>query len=145
MFKKILVPIDGSPNSYHGFKFSAEIAEKFDAEITMIHIVEKPIYAYESPEEMPGAPPSGILDDIEKQAQKLFTDRKLELIQKKVRAKTIMKRGNPPVEILKASKGFDLIVMGSKGCGRLRRILLGSVANSVVQQSKVPVLVVRPE
>ena len=125
MFKKILVPIDGSTNSYHGFKYSAEIAEKFDAEITMIHIVERPIYAYESPEEMPGAPPSMILNDLDKKAQELFKDRKLKLLQKKVRTKTVLKRGNPPVEILKASKGFDLIVMGSKGLGCLRRILLG--------------------
>ena len=145
MFKKILVPIDRSTNSHHGFEYSAEIAEKFDAEITMIHVLEKPIYAYESPEEMPGASPAMILDSLEKKAQELLADRKLELAKRKVRTKAILKRGNPQVEILKASKGFDLIVMGSKGCGRLRRILLGSVANSVIQQSKVPVLIVGPK
>ena len=49
------------------------------------------------------------------------------------------------MEILNASKGFDLIVMGSKGMSRFKRLLMGSVSNMIVQNSDVPVLIVKPE
>jgi len=143
MFQKILVPIDGSPNSYHGLQYAVEIAKKFDAEITLIHVVEQPSYAF--------APsggsviPAETFIEIEGFAEELLRERRDELIKREVRAKTLLKRGNPDVEILKASTGFDLIVMGSQGLSRFKRLLLGSVSNSVVQNSKVPVLIVRPE
>lgn len=71
--------------------------------------------------------------------------RKKELTSRGIRTKTLLRRGSPSVQILKASKDFDLIVMGSRGLGRLRSLMLGSVSNSVVQQSKVPILIIRPE
>ncbi len=120
-----------------------EIAKKFDAEITLIHVIEEPKYPY--------APiygtdtPDAVFTAVAESAQKLFRKRMKELKEKGVRANTLLKRGSPSDEILRASKGFDLIVMGSKGLGRFRRLLLGSVSNSVVQSSKVPVLIVRPE
>jgi nucleotide-binding universal stress UspA family protein len=142
MFKKILVPIDGSPNSYRGLRFATGIAEILDAELTLIHVVPEPVPIYTDP----GAPaiPAKVYADLLDYAEKLFTKRKKELAAKGVRTKVLLKRGDPATEILKASKGYDLIVIGSRGLGSLKRLFLGSVSNSVVQQSKVPVLVVRP-
>lgn len=87
------------------------------------------------------APLDGSADET---SAKILTDDKKEPKSKSVRTRTLLKRGSPSTEILKASKGFDLVVIGSRGFGRLRRLMLGSVSNSVVQQSKVPVLIVRP-
>ncbi|MGP8124992.1 MAG: universal stress protein [Nitrososphaerales archaeon] len=143
VFQKILVPIDGSPNSYRGLQYAAEIAKKFDAEITLLHIVEQLSYAF--------APsggsviPAETFIEIEGFAEELLQKRSGELIKQEVRTSTLLKKGNPAVEILRASTGFDLIVMGSQGLSRFKRLLLGSVSNSVVQNSKVPVLIVRPE
>jgi nucleotide-binding universal stress UspA family protein len=47
--------------------------------------------------------------------------------------------------ILKASKNYDLIVIGSRGLGKFKSLLLGSVASAVVSHAKKPVLVVKPE
>jgi len=143
VFQKILVPIDGSPNSYRGLQYAVEIAKKFDAEITLIHIVEQPSYAF--------APsggsviPAETFIEIEGFAEELLQERKGELTKQGVRTNTLLKKGNPAVEILRVSTGFDLIVMGSQGLSRFKRLLLGSVSNSIVQNSKVPVLIVRPE
>lgn len=143
MFQKILVPIDGSPNSYRGLQYAVEVAKKFDAEITLIHVVEQPSYAF--------APASGSVlpaeafVELEGFAEELLQKSKRDLIEKGVRTNTLLKRGSPATEILRASKGFDLIVMGSQGLNRFKRLLLGSVSNSVVQSSDVPVLIVRPE
>lgn len=143
MFRKILVPIDGSPNSYRGLQYAVDIAKKYDSEITLIHVVERPLFFYAG-SGMTIIPPD-VYDNLEEYAEKLFLKRKRELGEKGIRTETLLKRGDPADQILKASKGFDLIVMGSKGLGRFQRLFLGSVSNSVVQQSRVPVLIVRPE
>jgi nucleotide-binding universal stress UspA family protein len=145
MFSKILVPVDGSPTSYRGLKFAIDVAKKYDAEITLIHVIEEPTYAY-SYSPMGGMMlPGEYYTGMREHAEKLLSKRKKELTSKGVQARTLIRRGNPTVQILKASRGFDLIVMGSRGLGRLRSLMLGSVSNSVVQQAKVPVLIVRPE
>jgi nucleotide-binding universal stress UspA family protein len=142
VFSKILVPIDGSPNSYRGLGYAIDVAKKYDAEVTLIHVMEEPLYVYGA---MGGAVlPEEYFTNLKARAVELLAKRQKELMSKGVRTKTLLRRGNPSVQILRASRGFDLIVMGSKGLGRLRSLMLGSVSNSVVQQSKVPVLIVRP-
>ena len=51
--------------------------------------------------------------------------------------------GSPIVEIIDMAKGFDIIVIGSRGQSGLKEIFLGSVANAVVHKSKIPVLVIK--
>jgi nucleotide-binding universal stress UspA family protein len=143
VFHKILVPIDGSPNSYRGFQYAAELAERFGAEVTLIHVVENPSYAF-APEGGSVIPAEAFVN-LEGFANELLQKRKKELAKKGVRADTLVRRGNPALEILNASKGFDLIVMGSKGMSRFKRLLMGSVSNMIVQSSDVPVLIVKPE
>ena len=142
MFSKILVPIDGSPDSYRGLKYAVDIAKKYDAEITLLYVIEEPTYAYTDVRGI--MLPPRYFTNMREQAEELLARRKRELTSKGVSAQTLLKRGSPSVQVLRASKGFDLIVMGSRGQGRLKRLMLGSVSNSVVQQSKVPVLIVRP-
>ena len=62
-----------------------------------------------------------------------------------VKAETMLVRGHPARAILDAAKakGTDLIVVGSRGLGGVKGLLLGSVSNAVVQNSKVPVMVVK--
>ena len=143
VFKKILVPIDGSLNSYRGLGYATDLARKYGAEVCLIHVMEQPVYAYSAP--------SGILFPTEyftgmkEHAEALLARRKRELVSKGVRTTTVLRSGSPSDQILKASKGFDLIVLGSRGLGRFKSLMLGSVSNTVVQRSTVPVLIVRPE
>lgn len=138
-----MVPIDGSPNSYRGLKYAVDVAKKYGAEITLIHVMGEPTYTWSAPDGIMFPPE--YFTGMRKYAGALLAKRRKELTSKGVRTKTLLRRGNPPVQILKASTGFDLIVMGSRGFGRFKSLMLGSVSNSVVQQSKVPVLIVRPE
>ncbi|MDG6904584.1 MAG: universal stress protein [Nitrososphaerota archaeon] len=46
MFKKILVPIDGSPNSYRGFEQAVDLAKKYGAAVKLLHVIEQPMYLY---------------------------------------------------------------------------------------------------
>jgi len=120
-----------------------ELAKKLDVEITLIHVVEQPSYAF-APSGGSVIPAEAFVE-LEGFAEKLLQKRRKELTNEGVRTNTLLKRGSPADEILRASKGFDLIVIGAKGLSRFKRLLLGSVSNSVVQNSKVSVLIVRPE
>jgi nucleotide-binding universal stress UspA family protein len=141
MFRRILVPIDGSPNSYRGLQHATDIAKKFNAEIALIHVIETPQVVLEG--EVPL--PESYYTRMEAKARALFAKRKAELRSRGLDVKTMLVKGDPIQEILKASKNFDLVVMGSKGYGTFRRFWLGSVANGVVNHCTVPVLIVRPE
>jgi nucleotide-binding universal stress UspA family protein len=61
-----------------------------------------------------------------------------------LRVTSEVRRGLPPEEILRSSHGVDLLVLGSRGRGPLRRIVLGSVSDAVVRAAACPVLIVPP-
>lgn len=138
-FRKILVPIDGSPNSYRGLQQAVELAKKYDAEITLLHIIERPPVGFSGPVPIP----QSYFSKTEEYAKALFTRRKKELESEGVKVQTVLVRGDAVRQILKISKGFDLIVIGSRGYGGLRKLFLGSVSSGVVNKSRVSVLVVR--
>ena len=141
MFRRILVPIDGSPSSYRGLRHAIDIAKKYNAEITLFHVIE-------TPEVVLGAEipvPQSYFSRMEAKARELFSKREAELRSKGLNVKTMLVKGDAIEEILRASKNFDLVVMGSKGIGGFRRFWLGSVASGVINHCTVPVLIVRPE
>lgn len=141
MFRRILVPIDGSPNSYRAVEYAVDLARKYGAEVTLIHVVEQHLIIEGS-----GAPaplPEKYYREREEYARKLTMERKERLEGQGIKVETVIARGNPVMEILRAAKGFDLIVIGSRGLGRFKKLLLGSVSGGVLQHSPAPVLVVR--
>lgn len=140
---KVLVPIDGSPTSYRGLMCATSLAKKLGAEITLLHVVESPSYAF-APRGGSAIPPEAFAR-IEESADKLLQRRALELAEEGVKSQTLLKRGSPAKEILKASSGYDLIVMGRQGLSRLQRLMVGSVSNRVLEGSKIPVMIVEPE
>jgi len=141
MFSKILVPIDGSPNSIRGYKYAIDIAKKYCAEITLIHVVEKEPSMYTGPTSVPI--PEKYFAEKEDLDLNLLQRRKEELESMGIKVRTILASGNPAEEILKVSKGYDLIVIGSKGLSGIEKLLLGSVASEILNHSSVPVLVIR--
>ena len=111
------------------------LAKLFDAKITAIYVI--------------GIQPtliSGVINDREtKKAEKILRSKKQYCERKDVHFAFKILIGKPATEIVKfAEKAkVDLIVMGSKGMGGFRGKVLGSVANSLVHESKVSVLIVK--
>ena len=151
LFRKILVPIDGSKHSLHAFEKAVQIALKFDGELTLLHVYSE-IY--------PLAQASFIMGETEVLAPELVAQfgevaRKagaqiLESGKKKAKAKgvqaeTLLREGNTVEEILKTAEegGFDLIVIGARGLSRVKRIFLGSVSQRVTTHAPCPVLVTK--
>jgi len=125
----LLVCIDGSEHSIKAFKYAAEIAEKMVSKITLLNVQEPRIYDY--------APQTAkdlgerILSDALKAVEKVKVDKKVEF-------------GVPSDKIVRvAEKGnHDLIILGSRGLGTVKRFLLGSVSDDVAHKAKCSVLII---
>ena len=147
MFKHILIPTDGSPVSAKAVKAGIALAKETGASVTGYHAVEPvPLHLYGE----------GYVAD--KAMVKQFERRQLDEANKHVSAlaRQAQKAGvrfTPLIEtcprpydgIVEAARKrkCDLILMSSHGHRGLDRMLLGSVADKVIQRSKVPVLVYR--
>ena len=142
MFSKILVPIDGSPTSYRGLQCAVDVAKKYGAEITLMHVIEQPTYGF-SGSVVPSIPEK-VYADLERFSEELLAKRTRELTRMGVRTRTLVKRGNPSDEVLNVSRDFDLIVMGSRGVGGFKKLLLGSVSSKVAFEAPCTVTLVRP-
>lgn len=137
-FKKILVPLDGSPNSMRGLDRAIEIAKNSDAEITGFYVFHLPIAA-------------GIryTQKMKDEAQKKAVKAIGPAMNKTQKAGATFKYqtggGNTGSEVVKyAQKGkFDMIVIGARGLGGAKETFLGSTSNYVMHKTKVPVLVVK--
>ncbi len=134
MYKKILIPIDGSDKSMQAARHGAELAAKIGASITLIHVI--PI--------LPVDIRSLVMDKVNAQGQELLDKAARDLNKYKVHIKTEMITGHPADAIcrkVKASK-YDLIIMGSRGLSTVKGYLMGSVSGAVTSHSSCPVLIV---
>jgi universal stress protein A len=142
--RRILVPVDFSPHAEQALRYGAALAEKFGAELHLVHVFQD-LAIYQT-EVVSGAPP--ILPPIEQ----LTASARGEL-ERLVRAKNLQRldvhaevvEGSPVEEVVDYArdKDIDLIVLGTHGRGWLAHALLGSVAEKVVRKAPCPVLTVR--
>ena len=140
--KKILCPIDFSACSTYALTYAIDLSLKDHASLYLIHVIETYM---------------GDIGDILKQIDLLLDDKQtdnlkmrlINLIPDEIRTNisidTLVVKGTPFVEIIKAAKDnqVDLIVMGTHGKTALDYILIGSVAERVIQRSPCPVLSIR--
>jgi nucleotide-binding universal stress UspA family protein len=135
--KRILVGIDGSSNSNRAASFAAQIAKKFEASVTMIFVVtssDHDMLAGKSTTMDEGK--RGFGEQRLEKARSIFTDAGVD-------TDSDIEFGNAAEKILIVSeRGYDIIVMGTRGHSAVRGFLMGSVSSQVSQHSKVPVLVV---
>jgi nucleotide-binding universal stress UspA family protein len=140
--KRILVPTDFGGTSARALGLAIELAEKLDAEITLMHAYVLPIAVYGYGESL--AWPT---DDLEQAAQKALDHALATAKQRYSKMKGVLASGDAWAQILEVAKqsGADLIVMGTHGRHGVARAFLGSVAEKVVRLSPVPVLTVGPK
>jgi nucleotide-binding universal stress UspA family protein len=142
MYKRALVPLDGSPVAEAIIPFILEIAGPLDMAVRLLRVVE-PI----RPMVVEGATPLIIDDPIarEEDAGEYLAPIAAELRGRGVVATWEVRRGAAATTILAAAKSFgaDLIAMSTQGRSGLGRLLFGSVAEQVLRQTDVPVFLMR--
>ena len=135
----ILVPVDGSDHALKALNYALEMAEKYDAKVEILTVVNEvkmaPDWAREYSEK------------LREQGEEVLESTFSKAVKQKpgVEISKCLAEGYVSEEILKcAEKGnHDLIVMGSRGMGLVRGLVLGSVSSRVVNQAKIPVLIVK--
>jgi nucleotide-binding universal stress UspA family protein len=141
---RILVPTDFSKSSDNAVKYAAAFAEKFGAELHVLHVVQDlalfiPEAVLITPVMMPP------LDQFKAAAQTALDKAIKDLNLTGFKVQTEVAQGVPFTEIIRAAreKDVDLIVMGTHGHTGIVHMLLGSVAEKVVRKAPCPVLTVR--
>ena len=147
MLKTILVPIDGSGYANRAIDYAGDLASKYDAKIVLLHAVHYPFGRL--PEELHQFAVSEHLDgpdEVGALVEKMLESAELRALNagaKETGRDSVI--GDPATVILDAAKSFDadLIVMGSRGLGGLKGLLVGSVSDKVLHHAEVPVTIVR--
>jgi nucleotide-binding universal stress UspA family protein len=138
IIKKILVPLDGSPNSFRGLDVAINMARQCQATITGLYVagIVKPRISE------PITPLEKLLLN---HAQKIMKKAKLKAAKKGILFFDTVSYGDGGKRIVDIAerKNFDLIVIGSRGMGAAKEIFLGSTSNYVLHKSKKPVLVTK--
>jgi len=142
MYKKILVPLDGSELAKMALDEAEKLAKVFDAEIILFQVVPfMPIYG--SPELVTPL----IVDEKQKEAaEKYLANLGEELKKSGFRAAATVRTGQQvAVEIIDFAKevGVDLIIMCTHGRSGISRWVMGSVALKVVTRAETPILLIR--
>lgn len=147
MYKKILLPTDGSDNAKRAGKHAIWIADASGADIMVLNVVE-PYYPQISV--IPNFR-ENLYDELREEGEKAVQAFRedLELSQcngvcKNIELTTKIREGKPYLEILRSigEDNADLLVMGASGRHGLDRYVLGSVTERVLREAQIPVLVV---
>lgn len=138
MIKKILVPVDGSESSEKSIAQAVSLAELCGAKITFLYVANINQIAINP--NLTGA----IMEAI-KAAGVAILERAETMVSKNVEYETNMETGAPASVILEYAEilNADLIVMGSRGLGVVKGVLLGSVSQYIIERAKCPVMVVK--
>jgi len=136
--KRILVAIDGSEPSLRAGKQALQLATALGAELFFAYVVPPMVQAGDAP----FSPVDEILEAEVQRGQKVLDEAEASLGRPAVGR--IVRVGVPSETLTEIAEkdGFDLLVVGSRGLGPVRRLLLGSVADKVVHSCRKPVMVI---
>jgi nucleotide-binding universal stress UspA family protein len=144
VFKKILVPVDGSPTSSNAIEKAAAIAAAFDGAVTVVSVIDNYAFtgvgvdfAYGPAEYLAAA--TAEANACVSAARQLFESRGIPVTASVVEGHAAYRGVLETAETM----GADLIVMGSHGRRGLEKFVLGSVAAQVLSHAHVPILIVR--
>lgn len=145
MFKKILVPSDGSKLAHKAAEFAADLAKVHGARVVGVYVIDPFPYIGIGDASAVGlqaylaeaqAAAGQSLDDIRKCCEHHEVPFDGDTIERNVTYEGILETAE--------AEGCDLIVMGSHGRKGIEALVLGSVAQKVLTHAKVPVLIVKP-
>jgi len=153
---KILYATDLSENARYAFSYAASIANRFEARITILHVLEEishsatirlaTMLGENKWRKLQDRNIQEVLDTIRTRLEKFCQDASKELEECPYLVDDVIIKQGEPVELILSQAeetGCDLIVMGTHGHGLLADAMMGSTATRVVRRSLLPVLIVR--
>jgi len=143
LFERILVPIDFSDHSKKALAYAKEIADSYDANLQLLHVIEDTIHPAYS---LSGK--SSIFDlvpGIEEDSRRKMEEMVLEAGMAKEKTEQIVIGGQAANDIIEFAKDntSDLVVIATHGLSGIEHLLLGSVTEKVVRMAPCPVFTVK--
>jgi nucleotide-binding universal stress UspA family protein len=143
MFRQLLVAFDGSSHAQRALDEAIDLAQANNGRLTVMAVVPKSnrwaaSFGYEVPIDR-----NDVSDQVERDYQTML-DAAVDTVPDDLPVTKVLKHGTAGREIVEeaGASDHDLIVIGSRGRGEVRSLLLGSVSRRVLHASPVPVLVV---
>ncbi len=136
---KILVPLDGSKNSYRGLETAITLARQCGAIITGVYSIHAPPHS-----EFRGV--GSVEKSHNTEVKKIMDSAKMLAAKNGIVFKEKILNGDVGYNIVKLAHGkgkFDMIVLGSRGRSSAKQMFFGSVSNYVIHASKIPVVIVK--
>jgi nucleotide-binding universal stress UspA family protein len=149
LIKNILVAVDGSENSERALNFALDLADRYNAPLTVLNVSESPAIGAVPLE------PTSISGDtlalFSKELRVLHEDilkkavAHAKELNPKVEVSSKLREGDPASEIVAEAKesGFDVVVVGHRGASRVKEIFLGNISEKVSHLAPCPVIIVR--
>ncbi|MFC1953854.1 universal stress protein [Chloroflexota bacterium] len=158
MFKHILVPLDSSRFSSRALRYAIEIAQRFDAEVTLMQVVKPatPVITttvmgtgIESPTTAKLTARASFAEDKRNMTRaKRYLSRKVREIKSQgIKGTYRVEVGETAQSIMRFAQEdhMDIVIMTTRGKGGLKRVIMGSVTDEVVRGLGKPVLVINPQ
>lgn len=144
MYQRILIPIDGSPTSARALDEAVQFAHQQGAQVEILMVIEDLLY-FEDDE---GVNYAALLDTVKSNCEKILATAKDKLNQAgiTVMSKLLEAKGERIASVIVAEAKncqADLIIIGTHGRSGFSRMVLGSVAESVLRMAHIPVLLIR--
>jgi len=138
--KKILLPVDGSPYSEKAEERALYLAKTFQSEVLALYVVEIPLELYEAPGDL-----MKLIETLTSEGEEIVRRVKARFKEEGISCEAVVAQGGVAERILESADKVEagLIVMGSHGKTGLKRLLLGSVTERVINFGRKPVLVVK--
>ncbi|ANA35830.1 Putative universal stress protein [Ralstonia mannitolilytica] len=146
MYDKILVAVDGSPTSDRALDEAIRLAQKLGSELVIAHVIDNAYLKYD----VGYIDTRGFMEALIAQGKKIVGEGRAKAAKAGVHVQSIVV-DDPigtfdvgfAIEQTAQDTGAQAVVLGTHGRRGFQRLLLGSVAESVVRQSTLPVLLVR--
>ncbi|WP_426595157.1 universal stress protein [Cellulomonas sp. McL0617] len=140
--RPVVVAVDGSANTAHAIDLAFDQASRLEVPLRAVHAWDLP--------PMTGTVPAWIPEEIEEldAAEHAVVAESLAGHCERypdVAVEVVVRRGLPAKVALDAARDAQLLVVGSRGGGGMRGLLLGSVSQAVIRKATCPVMVVHPE
>jgi nucleotide-binding universal stress UspA family protein len=146
LFSKIVVAVDGSESSNKVYDVAAQLAKLSNSKLIIIHVVMPPLSVCDGLFYTDASSIDKLRIDLEEAGKKLLQSYSEKSINEyKIAVETTLAQGYPADAIIREAdaKGADLIVVGSRGFSGAKQFFIGSIPNSVLHHSSIPVLLVK--
>lgn len=140
IFQKILVPLDGSEHSSRALEVAIQLAKQLKCKLVLLTVYSMVAASGSSPELSLMA-----IDASRDRGKEILKKAEETVNSEMIEVETELAAGTAVEAIVEKSKEgkFDMIVMGARGLGTMKKLLIGSVSEGVIKNSPCPVLIVR--